>query len=935
MENSEPVPVDLPSASIPQSRIGIWRGVSAPGDVGIEVLSTSLTFSIFEIPMIPDLSSSRFTDLSRLDRTQRTAQMGERINKFLDAIYRTLGAFSAVSLRYFVQPQIGDGQIRLFLIGRSCGPDLREAAKGTDEFREVVRRNFPSEYRLIERNNLDENDVVLKKVLYLEDVRSIAELLKPEQLLTAWHKPEHCGFSFYYVPRFFEPAANDMVDFCRSLMRDAGDREAIVDICLVPTGEITEYERMHLGDWKNVCDRWGRSFEEEIGGGLFSEPVRYKFAADPHAQETRKVYDELLQRYGTAQHNYFLYSIRALWWQDEPPISIVDSLASYALSPGNNPQTFAVSSDHPAFTKAVNAARFLSVTPTVCRNDIWDLDEAPETIRRLHRMVDLKEISGFFRMPIAGRDGCPGFLTDEGFGKLDEDKASTAPVALDNELWLGNYVADGCVTRNPAKLPLKELNKHCLIVGMPGSGKTTLCFALLKQLWETYRIPFIVLEPAKTEYRGLQELPCFTDDLLVFTVGSETVSPFRFNPFEVPVGIPLAEHISTLKTCFSGAFNLADPLPMILERALTEMYTEKGWSEFGGNADLEPPTMEELLAHALRIADESSYRGDSAGNIRGALEQRLGSLTRGVKGRCFNTKRSIPFDILMSRPVVLELDALNDDEKALLMMFVLSLVRATAKIQQRERKGELSHVVLVEEAHNVVGRAQGQGGSDRANPQEVSIKFFTRMLAEMRAWGEGIIIADQLPTSLAPEAVKNTKIKIMHKVVSADDRTFMGETMNLDPAQFEQAVSLPPGQSLYFSGDESRSRLILEPNVKAEWEADGHIIEPPPDDESVRASMLGFREQEAGVFLPYEGCPNVCRICDLALREEMERLAEKQLVTINKKIIEDRKTRKVNAAGTALQFVTDAAGDDEDNQIRVGCAFVHYTEKIVPRLEKP
>src|SRR5207253_5770829 len=129
-----------------------------------------------------------------------------------------------------------------------------------------------------------------------------------------------------------------------------------------------------------------------------------------------------------------------------------------------------------------------------------------------------------------------------------------------------------------------------------------------------------------------------------------------------------------------------------------------------------------------------------AGNLRGALETRLGSLARGFKGRCFNTRRSVPTDALMTRPIVLELDALNDDEKALSMMFILMLVREYAKANARQRRlsgRALSHVVLVEEAHNVIGRGEGHtGGGDRANPKEVAIRFFTRMLAEMRALGE-------------------------------------------------------------------------------------------------------------------------------------------------------------------------------------------------------
>lgn len=930
MESSEINPQGLPSDFYSPARIGIWNGASFPDDIGIEVVTGTLGYCVFEIPAIPDLSSPRFPDYAKLDKAQRVGRMGERMNQFLAALH-TLEVFSAVSLRYYFQPQADGGRVRLFLIGRSCGDDSRQAIEGINRFREIVQRNFPNEYRLdyLERSK---NEELFQKILDLEGVRSIAELLKPEDVPRAWHKPEHCGFSFYYVSRFFEPSANDMVEFCRSLMRDSHGREAVVDICLVPTKPITDAERAHLNRWKLTCDQWARSFEQTVGGGLYSEPVRYKFEADPNAQEAKKVYDELLQRYGSAQHSYFLYSIRALSWDSNPPTAILNSLSSYALAAANNPQIKEIGENHPTFLRALKAARFCSVSPAVCRDDIWQLEESPETIRRLHRIADLKEISGFFRFPTAGRDGCPGFESDEGIVKTKKEKPLTAPTNLMREIWLGNYSEDGRILPKAANVKVDDLVKHLLVVGMPGSGKTTLCFSLLQQLWDKYKIPFIVLEPAKTEYRGLKKLPCFRDDLLVFTVGNEMLSPFRFNPFEVPRGVPLLEHLSTLRTCFSGAFDLFGPLPMILEKALSDMYFDKGWSKYGDNENLEPPTMQDLLHKVVEHTENAGYKGEAAANIRAALELRIASLTQDAKGECLNTRHSIPFEILMQKPVILELDAFNADEKALMMMFILSLVRATAKVHQRERKETLSHLVLVEEAHNLIGRNDGKGSADRANPQEVAIRFFTGMLAEMRAWGEGIIISDQLPTAIAAEAVKQTKIKVMHKLNSIEDTRFMGDTMNLNDAQFQQVLSLPTGQSLFFTGDESRSRLIVEPNFKKNCEDEGIEIEPPPFDWEIAEQMKSFREQVSEIFLPYSQCFNICRFCDLRLREEIERFADKKLSVIKEKIAERKKLGKVSAEFVAVAEMLEAVKEDKNNSVRNGCVMVHYTEKILPRL---
>ena len=69
-------------------------------------------------------------------------------------------------------------------------------------------------------------------------------------------------------------------------------------------------------------------------------------------------------------------------------------------------------------------------------------------------------------------------------------------------------------------ISLEDLTKHMLIVGTPGSGKTTFSVSLLDRLWKDHQIPFLVIEPAKNEYRALiQSIP----DLQVFTPGKNFI----------------------------------------------------------------------------------------------------------------------------------------------------------------------------------------------------------------------------------------------------------------------------------------------------------------------------------------------------------------------------------------------------------------------------
>jgi len=132
---------------------------------------------------------------------------------------------------------------------------------------------------------------------------------------------------------------------------------------------------------------------------------------------------------------------------------------------------------------------------------------------------------------------------------------------------------------------------------------------------------------------------------------------------------------------------------------------------------------------------------------------------------------------------------------------LLTKVREYIKRQRTEKAGNPEHILLLEEAHNLVGRNLGTSSGEDANTKQEAANYVTRMLAEMRALREAIIIADQLPTGVAAEVVKNTNVKIAHRLVSADDRKDIGQAMLLDQSQMEEIARLQPGESfLYMEG---------------------------------------------------------------------------------------------------------------------------------------
>ena len=64
-----------------------------------------------------------------------------------------------------------------------------------------------------------------------------------------------------------------------------------------------------------------------------------------------------------------------------------------------------------------------------------------------------------------------------------------------------------------------------------------------------------------------------------------------------------------------------------------------------------------------------------------------------------------------------------------------------------------------------------------------------------------MIIAEQLPTKLVQDAVKNTNLKIMHRLTAEDDRRYLGETMGFDESQMRFATRLQTGEALAYSDE--------------------------------------------------------------------------------------------------------------------------------------
>jgi len=464
------------------------------------------------------------------------------------------------------------------------------------------------------------------------------------------------------------------------------------------------------------------------------------------------------------------------------------------------------------------------------------------------------EVATLIQFP---REEVPGY-TIQDYVRFDVDFRAPEDMTLP----LGHIQQNGRDMPGTFNISLDALAKHAVVIGVTGSGKTTTVMGLLDRVIEAGK-SFLVIEPAKTEYRALRSALAPRSELRVYTLGNETVAPFRLNPFEFetddePGSVSLLTHIDFLKAVFNAAFILYAPMPHVLEEALHEVYEDKGWDIASGiNRRVQDwsqrhrypifPTLTDLYRKVEVVTERLGYHDEVERNVKAGLKARIGSLRIGSKGLMLDTARGIPMQDLLSKPTILEMENIgNDDEKTFLMGLFLAKLYEYRRLQAAtgQQPSGLQNLLVIEEAHRLLQNTSTYVDVESANPRAQAIEVFTNMLSEMRAYGQGVLVAEQIPSKLAPDVLKNTNLKIVHRLIAYDDRRSIGHTMNLNDEQQTYLGILTPGMAAVYAEGADHAYLVRMENYKRR-------LTPLID------AQLKFISREYASVAPFQAIPDL------------------------------------------------------------------------------
>lgn len=311
----------------------------------------------------------------------------------------------------------------------------------------------------------------------------------------------------------------------------------------------------------------------------------------------------------------------------------------------------------------------------------------------------------------------------------------------------------------------EDLVKHVCILGMTGSGKTTTAMTLAKRIFER-GIPFLVLD-THNEYGEFVKR-------LSGSVETPGRGEFTLNPLESLGTTNLAEHAAVVSDIFSDIYHFTNPQSYLFRNCLISLLSDDS-SRSGLSRD---------LSGLLQLIETWPIRSQFDNETKMALIRRLGPLTEGQAGRALCGRSSVDINELLSKPAAIELGYFRDFETRTL--FASFLLKAIYDYRLGGEKSSLRHAIIIEEARSLI---------PVRSPEE-PVTVSERLSQDMRKFGECVVYIAQFPSQISPEAIKNTGVRIVHRVAWSSDIKLLADAMNLTDSQANYMSQLQTGYAI-------------------------------------------------------------------------------------------------------------------------------------------
>jgi len=354
----------------------------------------------------------------------------------------------------------------------------------------------------------------------------------------------------------------------------------------------------------------------------------------------------------------------------------------------------------------------------------------------------------------------------------------------------------GLVIRNgvpqqyqPYGLVPKMLGSHIAVYGNTGYGKTTTCVSLVAQAYRNDVIPIILTPGNVGDWRVLKDL---YPEFRIFTAGNPDIAPLRYNMWNVPPKVPVGKYIDRMVDVHVAALPTDGVISMHFDDIFNTMYENCGWSRMGNIRGRSILLSDLYQAFQQVVQTHLEYGEDLKKDFYGALDARLRSMLRNeILVDMFNTTTGLTIPDLLSEPTIIEMRDLSPEDRALL---IGALTVGISEYLIANPKKEVRHLLVLEEAHQFLKRAQNQGAYAEPTSTQKAISNICEMMRIQRGTGLGFVIIDQLVSSLPPEIVKLPSNIIIHTLTDLEERVLAGRQALCSDAQISHIGGMGIGE---------------------------------------------------------------------------------------------------------------------------------------------
>ena len=419
-------------------------------------------------------------------------------------------------------------------------------------------------------------------------------------------------------------------------------------------------------------------------------------------------------------------------------------------------------------------------------------------------IVSGKELPFLMGIPRKSVDG----LTVNSIAEFGRNVIVQNPKQNERRIRIGAIQHMGRVeSTRPVELNLDSFTSHCFVTGSTGSGKSNTTYCLLSQFIGN-KIPFLVIEPAKGEYKeAFGNLP----GINIFTTNPYLARMLKLNPFRFDPSIHILEHLDRLIEIFNVCWEMYAAMPAILKAAVEQIYVDAGWdllnSIYLNEGEPKYPTFNNLVRTLPKIISSSSYSADAKGDYEGALVTRVQSLTNGIYGQIFCDCYDISDNVLFDENTIVDLSRVGSSETKSLIMGVLVLKLSEHRMAcATGANSKLRHITVMEEAHNLLKNSQN--ASTGSAIMAKSVEMINNCIAEMRTYGEGFVIVDQSPMAVDISTIKNTNTKILMRLPEMKDCLAAGQSVALNEMQIGEMPKLGTGVAIVMQNNWLEAVLV-------------------------------------------------------------------------------------------------------------------------------